>query len=288
MALFKHILDFKKSTLAMLRDKRKAKRYYVGPAFPLKATIVLPDTDTAGRKSKGSDQPDPGRNWGGSLFNMSSVGLSLQLPPAAVAQAGEETSVTLSLDGHDVKLPCTIAHFRVQAATAHCGLSLKVEDLASRKAYLQLLEAVILGSTLAPVEHGSIAHTPEGLRSEQYKSERKTLLTAWRNEKSGELDSFELVLGDHCLRGAAKRPALEIFSSKAEGGKTAWSAPGFAFSEGVENEELRKLFRWIALNLSRPVPTDLREMMRFFAHARTDWTAPPARVPGKAPAAATR
>jgi hypothetical protein len=271
--LFKHILDFKKSAMAKLRDKRKTKRYYVGPAFPLKATIVLPDTDTTGRKAKSGDKPDAGRNWGGSLFNMSNVGLSLQLPPAAVATRGEKTSVTLSLDGHELKLPCTIAHFRVQNATAYCGLTLDDGTLTQSKAYLQLLEAVALGSTLAPAE--GMAHDRPGLRSERYKSARPAILTAWRDEEKGELVGFELVLGDHCLHGEAKRPALEIFSSKAAGKAAAWSAPGFGVSDGVENEELRKLFRWIALNLSRAVPTDLREMMRFFAHSRADWAAPP-------------
>lgn len=268
MALFKHILDFKRDALAKLKDKRKTKRFYVGPAFPLKATLVLPDTDTTGRKA------GVGRNWGGSLFNMSNVGLSLQLPPAAVAQRGEKTTVTLSLDGHELKLPCTIAHFRVQNATAHCGLTLDDSTLTQSKAYLQLLEAVALGSTLAPVE-GGVAHDRPGLRSERYKAARPAILTAWRDEEKGELAGFELVLGDHCLHGEAKRPALEIFSSKAGGERLAWSAPGFGVSAGVENEELRKLFRWIALNLSRSVPTDLREMMRFFAHSRADWTAPP-------------
>jgi hypothetical protein len=272
VALFKHILDFKRNTLAMLRDKRKAKRYYVGPAFPLKATVVLPDTDTTGRKSKTPGKPEQGRNWGGSLFNMSNVGLSLQLPPAAVAKRGEETVVTLSLDGHEVKLPCTIAHFRVQNSTAYCGLSLVVDDLTQRKAYLQLLEAVAIGSTLAPAE--GISHHRPGLRSERYKSAKPAILTAWRTEEKGELAGFELVMGDHCLHGEAGHAALQIFSSKADGSRKAWSAPSFAVSEGIENEELRKLFRWIALNLPRAVPTDLREMMRFFAHSRADWAPP--------------
>ena len=284
VALFKHILDFKRNAMDKLRDKRKAKRFYVGPAFPLKATIMLPDSDTMGRKSKAYDQSDPGRSWGGSLFNMSNVGLSLQLPPAAIAKRGEQTVVMLSLDGHELKLPCTIAHFRIQNATAYCGLTLDDSDLIQGKAYLQLLEAVAIGSTFAPAE-GGVAHHREGLRAEKYKSFRPALLTAWRDPERSELAGFELVLGDHCLRGEAKRPALEIFSSKAGGDRKAWSAPSFAFSEGVENEELRKLFRWVTLNLPRAVPTDLREMMRFFAHSRTDWVPPPGKVGSKASSA---
>ena len=96
------------------------------------------------------------------------------------------------------------------------------------------------------------------------------------------------MLGDHCLRGEGKKPTLEVYASKSDGAKHAWSAPSFGSSDGVENEELRKFFRWIALNLSRPVPTDLREMMRFFAHARADWNAPPVKGRAGAPAAVTK
>lgn len=279
VALFKHILDFKRNAFARLRDKRKAKRYFVGPAFPLKAVINLQDVDSFGRRDQAPPAPGSGRNWGGSLFNMSNVGLSLQLPPAAVARRGEETFVTLTLDGHELRLPCVIAHFRVQAATAYCGVALQAEQLtdAQRKAYLQLLEAVVVGSTLAPVA-GAAAPSPAGLRAERYKAARRAVLTAWRRIENGELAGFELLLDDHCLRGEGGRPALEIYSKEGEGEKTAWSAPGFAVSAGIENDELRKLFRWIALNLSRPVPTDLREMMRFFAHSRTDWKAPAAKA----------
>lgn len=275
VALFKHILDFKRAALARLKDKRKAKRYYVGPGFPLKASILLPDLDGTERKVKPRISAESARSWGGSLYNMSGEGISLQLPPAAVARRGLETVLELTLDNHQLKLTCTVAHFRVQAGTAHCGLGVDFDDLNQRKAYLQLLEAVALGSTLAPAPGAGALHDRPGLRTERYKADRPALLTAWRDEKTNELKGFELVLGDHCIRGEAGRPALEIFSNKAEGAKTAWSAPGFAFSQrGVENGELRQLFRWVALNTSRTVPTDLREMMRFLAHARTDWKAP--------------
>lgn len=274
VAFFKHILDFKRAALARLKDKRKARRYYVGPAFPLKAQLVLTDSDGSPRKGREAPAPDAGRNWGGSLFNMSGEGLSLQLPPAAIARRGEETFVTLSLDGHELKLPCRVAHFRVQAGTAHCGLTLEFPGETERKSYLQLLEAVALGSTLVPAAGSASSHDRPGMRAERYKSARPALLTAWRDATSGELTGFELVLRDHCLHGEAKRPALEIFANKAGGEKSAWSAPGFTFSNGVENGELRQLFRWVALNTSRTVPTDLREMMRFFAHTRDDWKAP--------------
>ncbi|MES1167908.1 MAG: hypothetical protein ABUL61_01935, partial [Oleiharenicola lentus] len=62
MALFKHILDFKRAALARLKDKRKAQRYYVGSAFPLKARIVLTDRDGTSHRGK-EPPPEVGRSW---------------------------------------------------------------------------------------------------------------------------------------------------------------------------------------------------------------------------------
>lgn len=275
VALFKHILDFKRDALAKLRDKRKAKRYPVGSGFPVKATIRLPDSDQGGRRDSAPMTPDSGRSWGGALINLSDVGLSLQLPPAAVAVRGDQTFVTLSLEGHELRLPATIAHFRAQSASASCGVSLLVDDLAQRQAYLQLHEAVALGATLVAVEKPAGASRRKDLKAEQYRSDRDALLTAWRDPATKQLAGFELVLRDHCLRGEANRPTLEIFSNRAAGENMAWSAPGFAFSTGVENGEVRQLYRWVTYNLPRSVPADLRELMRFFAVTRGEWKAPP-------------
>ncbi len=268
--LFRYLLDFKKAALAKLRDKRKSMRYPVAATFPLRASITLQDSDQMGRKADSE-----GRLWGGSVINMSIGGLSVQLPPAAVSRRGHETMLVLSLDGYQLMMPAVVAHFRVQSASAICGLELKVKDLDHRKGYLQVLETVILGSTLELVEKPTRAAERAGFAVTQFKSSRKATLTAWREPETKKLAGFELLVNEHCVRGEANRPALEIFSSNAEGERRAWSAPGFAVSEGIENPEVRQLYRWVALNLPKAVPADLREMMRFFANARTDWKAPP-------------
>jgi hypothetical protein len=275
VALFKHLMDFKKAALAKLRDKRKAKRHPVGVGFPLRVTITLPDTDTTGaRRSTDPKTPVAGRDWSGVPLNLSESGLSVQLPPAAISKRDHKTLVTLALDGHQIQLPASVAHFRVQAASAICGLKLDLADATQRNAYLQLVEIVAMGSSFLTGKKPTDLKPRPGRTVEQYLSSRKGVLTAWRDSTTGKLDSFELVMNSHCVRGIVGRPSIEIFSSKKESDKMAWSAPGFGSSVGVENPEVRQLYRWVTFNLPKVVPTDLREVMRFFAASRGDWKAP--------------
>jgi hypothetical protein len=276
VALFKHILDLKRAALARLRDKRKAKRYQVGVGFPLRATITLPDVDTMGKRGDDAKKAGAGgRDWSGVPVNVSESGLSIQLPPAAVCARGHDTLVVLSLDGHQIQLPATVAHFRIQAASAFCGLKLEVKDASQRKAYLQLVEIIAMGSTFAAGKKPGGLKPRSGKAVEQYVSSLKAKLTAWRDTATGKLDSFEMVMNSHCVRGIVGRPSLEIFSDKKESDRMAWSAPSFGSSAGVENPEVRQLYRWVVFNLPKAVPNDLREVLRFFAASRGDWKAPP-------------
>lgn len=273
MALFKHILDLKRAALARLSDKRKAKRYPLGPTFPLKATITLPDFVHTGRRGGEGKEPDS-RDWSGVPLNISESGLSVQLPPAAVGARGQATVVTLLLDGHRMEFPGTVAHFRVHASSALCGLMLDTEDINLRKSYRQLVKIVAMGSSFAAVKKPPNVKMQSGQKAEQYKSDHDTVLTVWRDRAAGKVDSFELVMGDHCVRGIVGRPTLEIFSSKKDSEKLAWSVPGFGASAGVENPEVRLLYRWMTLNLPKAVPADLREVMRLFTVSRGEWKAP--------------
>src|SRR6188768_4015498 len=150
-------MDLKRAALARLSDKRKAKRYAVGPAFPLKATITLPDFVQMGRRGGDAKEAEPSRDWSGVPVNISESGLSVHLPPAAVGTRGQATQVTLLLDGHRMDFPGSVAHFRVHGASALCGLKLDTKDLNLRKSYLQLVKIVAMGSTFEAVKRpGSI------------------------------------------------------------------------------------------------------------------------------------
>jgi hypothetical protein len=249
--LFKRILDFKQAALARLRDKRKGVRHAVGPGFPLKGTVSL-----RGGASTACD-------WSGALANLSTTGVSLLLPPAAITTRGEKTVLRLTIEQHLLLLPCVVAHFRVLSTHAVCGLTLAPSDFTSQKAFFQLLEAVRIGASMAPVKPAVPARSPPGLVLEQYRADAKSRLAVWRQAAGGQIDSFELVIDNHCLRGEAAGPTLEVYARQAAGGtgKTARSDPAYNLSAGV-TEEVRQLFRWVLANLTKAVPADVPAFMQ--------------------------
>lgn len=250
MLLFKRIFDFPRASLARLRDKRRAKRYPVAPGFPLKAVVNLLGV---ANPAKSFAPAGLGVAWSGAVVDMSGTGLRLQLPPAATTARGERTVLTLSLEDFELRIPCTVAHFRTQSASALCGLSFQFNDDTQRKAYLQLLEAVVVGAGFVagkPIKAGA------GLKGERYNSENKATLTVWRIATDGRLDSLELQIGGHCVRSAGGSSALQVFA-----GKGTEVTP----VAGLEQQEVLRLFRIVAANLPKTLPADLRERMQFLA-----------------------
>lgn len=247
---FKRILDFKQAALARLRDKRKVARYPVGPGFPLKGTASL-----RGLASTSCD-------WSGSLANLSPCGVSLLLPPAAATTRGEKSTLRLTIEQHALQLPCVVTHFRVLSTHAVCGLRLEFPDFTVQKAFSQLLEAVRIGASFAPVKVSALARHPPGLGLEQYRADAQSRLAVWRKTADRQMDSFELVIGDHCLRGEAEGPTLEVYARAAGGtGKVARSAPAYNLTAGVA-EEVRQLFRWVLPNFTQAVPADVRAFLQ--------------------------
>jgi hypothetical protein len=252
--LFKRILDFQKND-GDARDKRGAKRYPVGARFPLKAKITLSARDGEG-KPLPSTKSLP-MDWGGQMLNLSSSGLSIRLHPAAVAATGESCCVKLELDHKLFELDATVANYRTGQQYVSCGVVLKFPDAYSRKAYLQLMEPVVIGSTLKPSSDRVKQDTP-GLDKEQYHGESDTILSVWRDGAGKNPRLFEMLVHDYCIRGSTETPGLKV-SYRAEGkaGKGAMSPDHQA--------EVRQLFLFIVQNLGKDVPADVRKFLELFA-----------------------
>ncbi|MBI2518560.1 MAG: PilZ domain-containing protein [Opitutae bacterium] len=282
MLFFRRILNFKRDYLSRLRDKRKARRYPVGPGFPLKAVINLIGTDDADEANK--YELGDGRNWAGRLVDFSSTGVSLQVLPAAMTARGERTRLHLTLEQHELEIPCTVAHFRTYREYAVCGLSLQFPDINTQKAYLQLLESVVMGATFAPLRFTGRLRNPPGLDREQYQSDSDARLFAWRDKRTGNVDSFELYVADHCVRGDAislerrqtawgrpgsnvrhEQPFADVYTRQktANATKVALADPAFVPSAGL-HYEVRQLFRWVVPNLAKQVSLDVRRFMEKF------------------------
>ncbi len=261
---FTRILDFKRDFLARLRNKRSHPRHRVGVGFPLKAVVNLVGDES--RVPKGKAVRGAGCDWRGRVGDISAGGLNLILPAAAAAARGEPSTLKLTLENHELVIPCTVAHFRVYSSHVLCGLRLQFDDFKTEKAYHQLVAAVSMGASFAPA--GSGRRQP-GFVRRNWRSANKALLTDWREADSRALDHFELTLGEHSVQGQSTRPGLEVHLRT----DSAKSVP-----PAVEGE-VRQLFRWVVGNLPKNVPADLRELMTRVAGnapppAPATWRAP--------------
>ncbi len=244
--LFTRILDFKRDFLARLRNKRSHARHRVGSGFPLKASLNLSGDEALVRR--GAAVRGRGCDWGGRVGDISNNGLNIILPPAAITARGEPTTLRLSLENHELVIPCRVAHFRVYHSHALCGLRLEFDDAKTEKAYHQLVAVVSLGASFASAGPG---RSQPGFVRRSWRSANKALLTDWRETGSRALDHFELTFGEHSVQGQSTRPGLEVHL-RADGAKSVPPA--------VEGE-IRQLFRWVVGNLPKSMPADLRELM---------------------------
>ena len=258
MLLFKRILDFQKTEGGIL-DKRGATRYPVGAKFPLKAKITLTARDGEGNAKAGASI-----DWGGQLVNLSSSGLSIRLHPAAMARSGEACSLKLELDNKIFELETTVANFRVGPQYVACGLVIKFPDAYTRKAYLQLMEPIVVGSTLAPAS-GKVKQDLPGLIKEQYQGESGSALSVWR-DSSKNPKLFELIVHDYCVRGSTQMPGVNItFRDGSKAGKRV-SRPAISIPISADHQtEVRQLFQFIVQNLSKGIPTELKRFLELFA-----------------------
>jgi hypothetical protein len=263
MLLFKKILDFQKTDGGLL-DKRGAKRYPVGAKFQLKAKVALSAHDGEGNVLP-ANKAAP-MDWGGQLANLSHTGLSIRLHPAAVAGVGEACTLKLELDHLLFETDGTIAQFRVSPQFVTCGLALKFPDSYTRKAYLQFMEPVVIGSTLEPLSASKVKQDLPGLQKEQYEGESESVLSVWRDTSGKTPKLFEFLLHDYCIRGNTELPGLKI--TYRDGAKTARRASRPAFPVSLPpslKSEVEQLFQLVVPNLSKAVPSEVRKFLELFA-----------------------
>lgn len=267
MALFTSLLNFKREALARLRNKRKAQRYAVGAGFPARGSVNLAGVENLAKLA--THVVGSGTNWSGSLHNISTLGVSLQLPAAAVTVRGEKVVLTLTLEGRKLAVPGAVAHFRTYPTHSVCGLSLDISAEDVKTGFLQLMESVVIGASMAPVKSAGAGRNPPGLVREQYRAEHGARLFAWRQGKGGEVRRFEFVLGDRCVAGDADWPALQEYVRGGTGKSTqaAVACPDYAYVERGDGE-MARLLRLVVPNFPhKVVPNDVRRFVERFIAA---------------------
>lgn len=250
MLLFKKILNFKKADDSAA-DQRGDKRYPVGIKFAVKAKLAIPARDSEGNLLTGS-RGGP-TDWGGQLMDLSNNGASIRLHPAAVTVKDDACQLKLELENMLFEIAAKIAHFRQTPQHATCGLTLNFSDSYARKAYLQLMEPVVIGSSLEPVER--VKQDVPGLLKEQYAAESDTVLNVWRDSSGKNAKLFELLIHDYVVRGNTEMPGLKV--GRRDGTNTAMGAG--------HKDEIRRLFQFVTQNLGKSVPSEVRKFLELFA-----------------------
>ncbi|MES1168338.1 MAG: hypothetical protein ABUL61_04115, partial [Oleiharenicola lentus] len=247
-----------------LLDKRGAKRYPVGAKYPLKAKIMLVARDGEGHPLPPAKSAP--MDWGGQLLNLSSSGANIRLHPAAVAAPGESCVLKLELDHMLFEVEGTIASYRTQAQYVSVGLAHKFPDSHTQKAYQQLMEPVVIGSTLAEYT-GRVKQDLPGLEKEQFNGESESILSVWStgSGKAKATKLFELQVHSYFIRGNTELPGLKVgYRDGAEVGKRI-STPAVPVPMSAEHQaEVTKLFRFVVQNLTKTIPSEVRKFLEMF------------------------
>lgn len=258
VSFFKYIIDLRGGSL-IKREKRRAPRYPVGEIFPVKGVVAF--CTNLDRKG----QPPPSgtehwQNWSGRLLNLSDGGASIQLAASAIGARGHICKFKLQLEGRQLEMPGTIAYFRSFTQYSLCGLSFSYPEETTRQGYLQLLEMVVLGSSL---KAAGKAKAPNGLTRETYKGAKDTRLNVWRNTASETISHFEFRIADCYIRGNAQNFKLEVDATEGEHGLSASAGRPAPFPP-AKLAEAKQLFRWVVTNLPKEVPSNIKKFLEMF------------------------
>ncbi len=251
MFFFERILHSKPS----IKEQRRASRYAIGSAFPLKAVLNVVGCDEFGEPLESSD--GTGWDWAGRLVNFSISGVSIQLPSGTAARRGDSCVLVLSLAGYTLKIPSRLVHVRKLSDSVLFGLKFDLADGNAPDGYRQLLELVAFGASLKPDKPAKSELDAAGYLVESYRGDFESHLTVWRGGLGGAVQWFEFQLAEYRVRGRADTRTLEF----SAGQKSAHSVP----ASPAQIEEIHQLFRWVVPNIAPAVPADIRKSLQAFA-----------------------
>jgi hypothetical protein len=246
---FRRIFNFEKTKVAEQLEHRLNRRYTPGVAFSLTATLTI-----------------DGRDWPAAVQNVSGGGVGLFVGSDAALTDGQIAQVRLVLAEHLLELDARLAHRKPQEKGIYCGMQFTFADSAAQKAYLQLLQPIIIGQSLKPVPADRVIQNEPQFIKQVYRGESDSVLTVWLANTTGTpLHSFEFQVHDYFCRATLQFGVLEVHGSETvDAQKAKMTNPVFDTSGGLEGE-IRQLFRWIVPNLASTIPEDVRVMLQGFA-----------------------
>lgn len=247
--LFRRIFDFQKAEVPRV-EQRLNRRYTPGRTFLLRAELRTP------------------RGWQAApIRNLSATGLALAAGNGAMPAPGGTADLRVSLGEHVLNLMARAAHARPENDDTVCGFELLFADFALQKAWLQLLQPVALGGTLAAVDPALVRQNEPEFIKQVYSGEADSVLSVWLARTAGTpLHSFEFRTRDFFVRAGEPARRMEVFfrEEQEDTRKGRITRPVFDVA-GDASEEVRQLFRWVVPNIPDTIPDDIRTFLRLIA-----------------------
>lgn len=247
MLLFSRILDFSENHIREV-ERRREQRYVPGRHFPLQATI---DVDGEPRIAK--------------IVDLSPGGAGLQVSGPTYLR-GSLARLHLMIEDSWMEFACTIAHVRALPSGCRLGLTAGFASFEEKKAYLQLLQPVAIGSVFRAATPDEIRQTDPGMYKLVFTGRPGTELDVWRQgDAEGPFHSFHWQMDDYIVQGAAGNEA-QIFSRKymIAPSKIKPGAPAYRKLPGEMQDEIGRLFKWTMLNLPKDLPAEVRNFVQGF------------------------
>ncbi len=233
-------------------ERRALPRYPISAEFPLKAVLSFIGRDESGAPMSNTRH---GWNWKGRLIDCSEDGARIQMGPAVKLQDGEPCDLKLSVQDHEITVPCHVTNLGETAEGVVLGLKHAIADAPTREGYRQLLDVVALGSTLK-LESSARKPDASGYLVEIYASPRPSRLTVWRHPADGSVAAFELVLKDNMVRAAAGQRVEYLSDLDGTGSRPAATEKCL---------EIGRLFQWVVPNLPADLPEEVRGFLKHYA-----------------------
>ncbi len=245
MLLFSRILDFEDHQIREV-ERRREQRYVPGKNFALQATI---DVDGEPRNAR--------------IIDLSPGGAGLRVAGPAYTR-GVLAKLHLMIDDSWVEFACTIAHVRALPSGCRLGLTAGFASFAEKKAYLQLLQPVAIGSVFRATSPDEVRQMDPGMHKLVFTGRPGSELNVWRQgDADGPFHSLHWQLDDYIVQGAVGSE-LQVYSRKYMIAPTKAKAgsPTYRKLPADVQEEIARLFRWTMLNLPKDIPTDVRTFVQ--------------------------
>jgi hypothetical protein len=248
MLIFRRIFNFEKAKAEQL-EKRLNQRYAIGAAFPLQVILR-----------------SGGRDYSAKILDLSSNGIGVLVATGTPLAAGHHLRADLVLGPHRLEINARIAHLQAREKGTYLGLGLIFEEFELQKTYLQLLQPVVIGQSLKPMDLGLVAQDEPQFFKQIYIGEPDSLLTVRAEQTPGQpISSFDFRMSDYFCRGIMQKGQMAAYALETNdpyGAKL--SNPIFETSGGL-HDEIRQLFRWVVPNMTDKVPENVRDCLRKFA-----------------------